>query len=287
MLAIIGWWTDRHTSRRVLFLVGLLILLASTLLMWLAKPTALQLLNRIGQGAADAMVYVVGMTIILDTVTINHVAEYMGYVAIAMNVRTFVGPLLGGVVFNLAGYHAVWWMMLGFIILDTLLRFVMVGRTRKRSIEVDAVRSESNSEQELSRPDDKNGGKTTAVRTTSSVEGIHAIRASAYIPVDQSSPSDGTKARGKLPAIITLMTSMRMDVALYGVCVQSMIFSGFETVVSLYVQEIWDYTSLGAGLIFIPLTLPAFFAPLLGRISTGQLLAGAWSLASVVFVLCL
>lgn len=84
-----GWWTDRNPSRRVPFLVGLITLLASILLMWLAKPISLQVVSRIGQGAADAILYIVGMTIILDTVFLSRIGEYMGYVKWALNVGTF------------------------------------------------------------------------------------------------------------------------------------------------------------------------------------------------------
>lgn len=247
-------------------MVGLLILLASTLLMWLATPMALQVLSRVGQGAADAMLYVVGMTIILDTVSVKHIAEYMGHVAIAMNVGTFAGPLLGGVVFDRAGYHAMWWMMLGFVILDALLRYVMVEKTKVSRAEDVAGQSESDLDQELTRDIHDQDVDLSGVKAAPSADGMQLIRISTYTAVNQSSPLGGAMKRDRLPAIVTLLASMRMDVALYGVCVQAMIFSGFETVVSLYVQDIWDYSSLGAGLIFIPLTVPAFFAPLLGRI---------------------
>ena len=233
--------------------------------MWLAKPMAIQVVSRVGQGIADAMLYIVGMTIILDTVTVKHIAEYMGYLTVALNVGTFAGPLLGGVVFDLAGYHAVWWMMLGFVIIDALLRLVMLEKGREYRVE-DAVEApKAEPEQELQKGHSQNF-EVSAVKPPSPINETSAHPQSTYPAIGQGLPMDSIETDEKFPAIIRLLAFMRMDVALYGVCVQSMIFSGFETVLSLYVQEIWNYSSLGAGLMFIPLTIPAFFAPLLGRL---------------------
>lgn len=235
--------------------------------MWLATPMSLQIVSRIGQGTADALVYIVGMTIIIDTVSIEHVAEHMGYVALAMNLGSFVGPLLGGVVFARAGYNAVWFMMLGFVILDATLRFVMVEKKKVLPKEIHFDQSNFASRQDLSDVAVESTPESLPDKTETTV----AIKEMSSESTDttndeQNLPITPSSNPSKVPELLTLLTSPRMTVALYGITVQSMIFSGFETVLSLYVQEIFNYTSLGAGLIFIPLTIPAFASPLLGRL---------------------
>lgn len=249
--------------------------------MWLAKPMSLQVISRLGQGAADAIVYVVGMTIILDTVDIKHIAEYMGYLAWALNVGTFVGPLLGGVVYDRKGYHAVWWMMLGFVLLDVFLRVVMLEKSKhENELSSDEQIDDDSQLDQLQPPGVQ---KSPPFKTNVSV--VDSLPFSTPSQVDTATtPSTSTSSTSKMPALLVLMRSMRMIAALYGICVESMIFSGFETVVSLYVQEIWGYTSLGAGLIFIPLTLPAFFGPLLGRIIDRT--TPRWALVSGFLGLC-
>lgn len=244
----------------------------------------LQLLSRVGQGTADALVYIVGMTIIIDTVSIEHVAEHMGYVALAMNLGSFVGPLLGGVVFARAGYNAVWWMMIGFVILDAILRFVMVEKKKVLQKELDFDQSNLASRQELSDIPADPAPETLAAKSVTTVAITEILPHSNGISDDQEVPPTDAEPLSKLPELFTLLTSMRMDVALYGICVQSMIFSGFETVLSLYVQEIWNYTSLGAGLIFIPLTIPAFSSPILGRVIDRT--NPRWSLVAGFLGLC-
>lgn len=232
------------------------------LLMWFAKSIALQLLSRLLEGAATSMAWIVGMTIIVDTVTVKHAGEYMGHVAIALNAATFVGPFLGGVVFDQAGYNAVWGTIFGFVGLSTLLRSLMVEQgARMRMARLGSEASSMYSELGLA--------------TSFSDNHMHSLRnddQGGSLPVTniepqvQSQEANSSSTRSRLPVLLKLTLSMRMIVALLGVCVQAMIFTGFETVLALYVQEIFGYGPFEAGLMFIPLTVPSFFAPLLGRI---------------------
>lgn len=217
--------------------------------MWLANPIGLQIFARVLQGIADAIIYVTGMAIIIDTVSTKRVAEYMGYVTIMLNVGTFAGPLLGGAVYETGSYHAVWGMIMGFVVLDTILRVVMI---EKKAAPINA--------EMLSR--DRAFYDTGNASTLSTV--IKATEAT--VPEPYKIAHNRLQIKRRIPDVVLLLNSPRMITACVAICVQSMVFSGFETVLSIYVQEIWGYDALGAGLIFIPLTIPAFFAPLLGKL---------------------
>ncbi|KAI9695008.1 MAG: hypothetical protein M1822_000625 [Bathelium mastoideum] len=193
------------------------------------------------------MVYIAGLTIVVDTVGTNEVAEYMGYIAVGLNVGSFAGSLLGGVVFDKSGYNAVWYMMLGFIALDVLLRFLMIEKTTAEY---------------------QNGGSENFVITETEDKRPVSIRATSAPNISERGTLSHTVHTPKnlLPPVLTLLFSTRMNVALLAICVQALIFSVFEAVLSLYVQEIWSFNALASGLIFLPLTIPAFFAPLTGRL---------------------
>jgi MFS family permease len=57
------------------------------------------------QGASAAAVWVVGLALVVDTVDTLKVGEYMGYVSWAMSFGALMGPILGGVVYDTAGYY--------------------------------------------------------------------------------------------------------------------------------------------------------------------------------------
>lgn len=88
LLAIWGWYADRHSSRRLPFLLGLVIIAAATIMIWLSRTIALQLVGRVLQGLAAAIVWVTGLAMIADRVGEAEIGQYVGYLGIAMMVGT-------------------------------------------------------------------------------------------------------------------------------------------------------------------------------------------------------
>ncbi|KAL9086400.1 MAG: hypothetical protein Q9159_004176 [Coniocarpon cinnabarinum] len=64
--------------------------------------------------------------------------------------------------------------------------------------------------------------------------------------------------------MLTLLSSPRMIAALYATLIQASLLTAFDTTLPLRVRGLFNWTSLGAGLIFVPMTVPSFFAPLIG-----------------------
>ena len=81
------------------------------------------------------------------------------------------------------------------------------------------------------------------------------------------SETESLSRKWRAPPIITLLFSIRFLSALWGVFVQALITSAFQAVLPLAVHEFFQWGSTNAGLMFIPLAVPAFFGPLVGRAS--------------------
>jgi MFS family permease len=71
----------------------------------------------------------------------------------------------------------------------------------------------------------------------------------------------------RLPPLITLLRVPRVLVAMFGCFVQSTSLASFDSVLPLFVKNTFNWTSTGAGLIFISLVVPALFSPLVGGFS--------------------
>ncbi|XHG03095.1 hypothetical protein AWENTII_006418 [Aspergillus wentii] len=69
------------------------------------------------------------------------------------------------------------------------------------------------------------------------------------------------------PALLLLLQSRRLAVALFGSFVQSCLTSAFDSVISLFVQQRFNWDSTAAGLIFLPLALPSLLGPLIGSLT--------------------
>jgi MFS family permease len=83
-LAIWGWYADRYASRRVPFLLGLVAIACATVIIWLSRQIALQVVGRVLQGLACAVVWVTGLAMIADTVEEEEIGQYVGYLGFAM-----------------------------------------------------------------------------------------------------------------------------------------------------------------------------------------------------------
>ncbi|KAK4956280.1 hypothetical protein LTR10_005802 [Elasticomyces elasticus] len=270
-----GWWTDRHASRRLTFLLGLFWLLGATILLWFANSKALLLISRMLQGIGATVIWTTGLALLVDAVGEAHIGEYMGYIGIALNLSTLTGPILGGVVYAKAGINAVFGMMCGILSIDILLRLLMIERkapTRHSFI------SRCRSAIKLSGDDTTcylcvmNGGmkKTSALSAPpfSLCEG----RGPGRRPLERTSSCTLDEIHAKrpprwqLPPVVTLLFSWRCLSALWGGFVYATVLSGLQTVLPLRLFDIFGWDSIGGGLIFLPLVAPGLLGPLVGAI---------------------
>lgn len=124
---LVGLYADHTSSRRWPLLIGLVSLAGSTIILCLGRTIALLILGRILQGLSAAIVWTVGLALMVDTVP-DKIGEAMGYSAIAMSMGLLVSPAIGGAVFAAKGYYAVYYVAFGCIFLDIVLRLVLIEK---------------------------------------------------------------------------------------------------------------------------------------------------------------
>lgn len=124
---LVGLYADHTSSRRWPLLIGLVSLAGATIILCLGRTMALLILGRMLQGMSAAIVWTVGLALMVDTVP-DRIGEAMGYSAIAMSMGLLVSPAIGGAVFAAKGYYAVYYIAFGFIFLDIVLRLVLIEK---------------------------------------------------------------------------------------------------------------------------------------------------------------
>lgn len=77
-----GWIADRTKARQTPFLAGLTALLAATILLALGRSIAVLVLARVLQGLSAAVVWTVGLAMVLDTVGPENLGKMVGTVCI-------------------------------------------------------------------------------------------------------------------------------------------------------------------------------------------------------------
>jgi MFS family permease len=125
---IVGYFSDRASSRKIHYLLGLLALLLSTVLVAVARVYWVLLLARVLQGSSSAVVWTVGMAVLADTMPTEQLGVAMGTVGSVVSLGMVSAPVIGGAVFHTWGYEAVFWVLGGMLFIDVILRLMMIER---------------------------------------------------------------------------------------------------------------------------------------------------------------
>ena len=141
----------------------------------------------------------------------------MGYIGIANSMGILLAPLLGGVVYSHAGYYAVFALAFGLIAVDILLRLAIIEKRRADKIRTHIAQTDPEvlPEAGIHLPQIRepslttaHGGKSTLVSTNASIKQDNA----------RKSP------------LKDLLTSRRFLISCWGVTVQAIILTAFDSV---------------------------------------------------------
>ncbi|KAL4807146.1 major facilitator superfamily domain-containing protein [Aspergillus unguis] len=252
---IFGYMVDISPTRRLPYLLGLIFLGASMGLLAAARSTAVFVIARLLQGGATAMVAVAGLALLTDSVPLDNLGQTIGYQGSAIALGFLLGPLLGGIIYDKAGYQNVFRMAFGLVGVDLVMRVAMVEKKVVKGWTNPEPESESESPILSSQ---ERGGYNTFTGTGSVNEG------SEHYEQDQQ------RAEAKSPTILQIAKQPRVVISSFGLLVQGLLFSAFDATIPIFVETTFNWTPLGAGLAFLPSALTALLEPFFGYISDKQ-----------------
>ncbi|KAJ4306101.1 hypothetical protein N0V88_000897 [Collariella sp. IMI 366227] len=270
---VAGFYADRTQSRRWPFILGLIALCASTLLLCLGKTIVLLVIGRILQGLSAAIVWSVGLALLVDTIG-KDIGYAMGYVNIAMSVGLLISPVIGGAVYASAGYYAVYYIAFAVIVCDIALRLVLIEKKVARQWpsghETETVGVTTPDADSVTRerpePDERQHAGTRSEKRVEAGDGP----AASPSPTGGGSGSDANSPGARLTTAHPhreLFKMRRILAVLLGTVIQAAIVFAFDTVVPLYVKDTFQWNSTAAGLIFICVMVPGFASPLTGMLA--------------------
>jgi MFS family permease len=143
---VVGYLSDRASSRRLHYLIGLLALIISTFLVAVARIYWILVLARVLQGASSAIVWTVGMAVLADTMPTEQLGMAMGIIGSVVSLAMVSSPVLGGTVYHKFGYEAVFWVLGGMLLIDVILRLMMIERRDAEQWGIDSGSSETQAE---------------------------------------------------------------------------------------------------------------------------------------------
>ncbi|KAI9641528.1 hypothetical protein NHQ30_010340 [Ciborinia camelliae] len=243
-----GYIADRLPSRQLPFLVGLLALLASTVLLMLGDTIEVLIAARFFQGVSGAVVWTIGLALVMDTVGSEKLGVTIGSIFSFISVGELVAPVLGGVVYDKAGSNAVFGMGLGLLVLDFVMRGVLIEKktARKYYVEDETEGGER----------DENGetGENSPLLGNGKDQDLEPWRIQKELP----------EWVQKFP-ILYLLSSPRLLIAELVAFMQATILAVFDATIPTQSQSLFGFPALKTGLLFMPLVLTSLiFGPLAG-----------------------
>ncbi|KAL8859749.1 MAG: hypothetical protein Q9178_003864 [Gyalolechia marmorata] len=191
----------------------------------------------------------------------------MGFVFSGNTLGLLFSPFLAGIVYDYLGYYAVFIVLFGVITVDVVIRGFMVERRR-----ADRWLAKENKG-----PD---GFLSEAARDGCARESQDSMVAGSEDatppspPADEGSPllhSETKRSRswiGRLfPTMAVLASSPRLLTAVYGCFTHTMLLACIDSILPLFVKRTFEWTSSGAGAIFLTITCPSVFGTFFGALS--------------------
>lgn len=201
------------------------------------------ILGRIFQGTSAAMVYSAGLALLCDAVGRQSLGIAMGYITLAITAATFIGPTLGGMLFDIGGERAVFGFSYAAIALDIVLRLAVVEEKTDPSFP--ALDSE-------------------AERQYGSVSESAPLMGEAGAGASARDPNAQADNRGS--PLLALLRNPRMLAALLGWLAVGAFMSSFDAVLPIFLRDQFGWSPTAVGLVFLPLFAPNLAGPLYGRL---------------------
>ena len=218
-------------------MAGLAALLGSTFMLCFGTSEAILIVARVLQGISAAVVWTVGLALIVDTVGEARVGSAMAYASSAMSIGLIIGPVLGGVIYARSGYYAAFGLAFAFIGLDLVLRVILVEKKI-------AIRYQNTPQvSEVSEEESPTNIKLETL--PGSAVPVETIAAETAEP--SSRPRNVSAADSTLPPVIYILRYPRLLVALLLSFNQAIFLSALDATLPLYLNALFGFTAFQAG----------------------------------------
>ncbi|RMZ72702.1 membrane transporter [Pyrenophora seminiperda CCB06] len=234
---IAGILADKFSSSRQLpFLLGLVLLLSSTILLALGQSVTVLAIARFLQGASGGVVWTIGIAIIMETVGQENLGKTMGTLFSFISVGGLFSPVIGGLLYARTGYKGVFGVGIGLVGIDFVLRVLMVEEKVARKY----------STPKLSTPNIPPNNTHEDTEQTCLLSNSTAILHSYRL----STPTN--RFTRNFPFVM-LFRHTGLLTAIWIGFMQALLLGSFDATVPLVASEQFAFDSLRAGLLFLPL----------------------------------
>ncbi|KAJ5467233.1 hypothetical protein N7475_004985 [Penicillium sp. IBT 31633x] len=128
---LIGHFADKSSNRKSLLLMSLGGCVVGTVMVAFSHTLWLLFLGRVFQGVAGSFVWIVGLATAAETVGESSMGTVIGVIMSFANAGVVGGPMVSGLMLEVAGYWAIWSIPLVVLTVDFIARLIMIGDSEK------------------------------------------------------------------------------------------------------------------------------------------------------------
>jgi MFS family permease len=241
-------------------------------------------LARVLQGISAAFVWTIGLALCLETVGPENLGKTIGSIFSFISVGNLAAPLLGGVLYEKAGYPGVFGIGFAILAIDFVMRLLVIEKkVARRYVNHDPhARSDlnaSNGSADQNGHDQEQGEDEEQPLLGSKAEDEKAF---------MLSPNQPRIAR-YIP-ILPCLRDPRLLTALLVAFVQATLLGSLDATIPTVASEYFNFDSLKAGILFLPLgAFDLILGPVFGwavdRYGTKLVAVGAYTYLVPVLVL--
>lgn len=285
----ITWLSEHFHSRRTLLLIGLLSFVGAQVLFMLAPIYGALVVSRVIQGISSTIVWTVGSALLTDTVPEERIGQQFGFALTGLSLGSALGPTIGGALYNSLGFHAPFIAGLILLAFDLMLRFLVIER--KDAVKwgfdpaaayLQTIRKKTSEEQT------NDASQIVEIPADLEAKDKHDDRneSNTNDEIDEKLPSRSSvipevetpKQHGAFRVIWIILNSRRTMAAALTVFVYGFCIGMLEPTIPLRFQDVYGFTSLKVGLVFMGATLPTIISSaaagmLCDKYGTGSIIA--------------
>ncbi|KAI5363223.1 putative major facilitator superfamily, MFS transporter superfamily [Septoria linicola] len=253
---VAGILADKVATRQAPFLFGLLALLASTILLFLGTTVPILALARVLQGISAAFVWTIGLALCLETVGPENLGKTIGSIFSFIAVGNLAAPILGGVLYEKTGIAGVFALGASILAVDFVMRLLVIEKkiANKYYAEDPSTVSDLNTSRNDNETNDQS--QDSEAQTNGNDNDEEQPLLGGKHPDDsyyKLKPKDEYPRLVRIIPILPCLSDPMLLTALLVAMVQAILLGSFDSTIPTVAKQLFDFSSLRSGLLFIPL----------------------------------
>ncbi|OJD36557.1 mfs general substrate transporter [Diplodia corticola] len=264
---ITGLLADRWSSRQMPFLLGLFSLFIATFLLAVGQTIPALVVARFLQGLSAAVVWVVGLALLVETVGSDNMGAVIGSIYSLMTVGGLISPVLGGILYRETGYTGVFAVSVAIVLIDFIMRLLVIER--KVAMQYEQHETGETGTAKLPYGPGSISRETAPFPANDTNENTPLLGRQPPKPdpryrLSAKHPSKKSFLARHMPILILLPNPRLLTSLLVGF-IQALLFGTFDSTIPVAAKENYGFNSLRAGLLFLSLgCFDLFMGPLAG-----------------------